>query len=900
MKGLTLPGWTILLFVSDKVLETKLRPPSLSSGLISRKRLLERLNQGMGGSVTLVSASAGFGKSTLLADWLVRRRGPAAWLSLEERDNDLATFLTRLVAALQKIEATIGEGLLSLLRSPQQPDLEALLTPLINEIASIPEGSLLVVDDLHLLDEPRLSEALAFLVEHLPSQLQLVIATREDPPLPLPRLRARGRLNELRNRDLRFSRAEAKAFFQASGLSLRDHEIDALEERTEGWVAGLQLAAISLQGESNREQFLRSFTGSHRFVLDYLVEEVLLRQPEEVQRFLLSTSVLDRLCGPLCDALLRLPEGTGQSTLEHLERSNLFLISLDSRRHWYRYHHLFADLLRRRLRQPSPPSPRVSGSAPRIDPRELHHRASVWYEEQGLLLDAFRHAAFSGERERTIRLAQGEGTPLHLQGGVSEVLGWLETIPESYLDERPELWVLYASALSTVARKDEVKEKLRRAEVAISRSEPGPHTDDLRGRIAAIRAMEAAGAYEIDTLLAHSRRALKLLAPDSLPPRISATWTLGFAHQITGDRQAAREAYTEAITLSRATGNLFMEILAATGLGIIEESELQLQAAEESFRGAVALVRERREPALCEAHLGLGRIAYQRNDLESAASQAGRGYELALKIPVVDTYVACTLLQAKVALAQGRLTEAEGLLREARKEATIREFREQLSEVAEAEARLLLSRGEAERAERHAKAHGLEEMEARALIGAGESARAVAILTALQRKAGETGPKDELLRLTVLEATARSVLGEEEVALDLLSQTLPVAERGGFLRLFLDEREPARNLLSRALDSDVPEVADATAYIKRVLAAFRESDGATLPRGDRGQLPEPLSRRELEILNLIAQGLSNEEIGERLYISLSTVKGHNQNIFAKLDVRRRTEAVARVRELGIL
>lgn len=869
--------------MSETVLKTKLHPPIPSRGVVSRSRLLEKLGESPGGALTLICAPAGFGKTTLLASWVASLASPVAWLSLDEADDDLATFLRGLIAALETVDPGVGEGVLSLLRSPQLPTVEALLTPLLNELTALPERSILVLDDYHLLEEPRLGKATTFLVEHLPTRLSLVIATREDPPLPLPRIRAGGRLNELRVRDLRFTRTEARAFFEALELKLTEEEIDALEGRTEGWAAGLQLAAISLQGEDNREAFIRSFTGSHRFVLDYLLEEVLEKQPVEVQRFLLATAVLRRLSGPLCDAVLGEPEGSGQATLERLERSNLFLLPLDDERRWYRYHHLFRDLLRQRSEVPE---------------AELHRRASRWYEKEGLLLEAFHHAAAAGETERAEALARGDQTPLHLRGGVAEVLAWLGSLPTSLLDERPELWVLYASALSTVARKKEVIEKLRRAEAALSLRESGPAVKDLQGQIAAIRAMEAAGDYEIETLLTESRRALTLLDPGNISPRIGATWTLGFAHQIRGERGAAREAYSDAIALSRSTGNTFMEILAATGLGIIKETETELHAAEATYRSALALVEDRTEPALCEAHLGLARLAYERNGVEEAENQARRAYHLAVKIPVVDTYVACRVLQAEIALASGEFPRAEKLLQDARAEASSRGFLEQLPRIAETEVRLLLRRGELEEALLHARREAAPLAEARARLAEGDGGAAVAILAPLRQEARAADRKDELLRLSVLEAAARSAGGEITAATALLEETLPVAEREGYLRLFLDEGEAVRKLLSLSAEGGLRR-----SYLGRLLSAFRReltTPGTPRLAETKEQLPEPLSRREIEILRLIAEGLSNEEIGERLFISLSTVKGHNQNIYAKLRVRRRTEAVARVRELGLL
>ena len=392
------------------ILATKLYIPPSRQRVVLRPRLVERLNEGLaaGNKLTLVSAPAGFGKTTLVSEWVAGCGRPAAWLSLDEGDSDPSRFLTYLIAALQTVAPGIGEGVLTVLQSPQPPPLESTLTALLNDITTIPSDVVLVLDDYHVLDARPVDDALAFLVEHLPPQVHLVIATREDPALPLARLRARGQLTELRAADLRFTPSEAADFLnQVMGLDLTAEDIAALDTRTEGWIAGLQLAAISLQGRDDVAGFIESFAGSHHFVLDYLVEEVLQRQPESVQTFLLRTSILDRLCGPLCDAVLPDASASGQETLEYLERANLFIVPLDNERRWYRYHHLFAELLRQRLHQ----SLASSGGDEGRSMAEYHIRASQWYEDNALEIEAFHHAAAANDIERAERLIMVGGSP---------------------------------------------------------------------------------------------------------------------------------------------------------------------------------------------------------------------------------------------------------------------------------------------------------------------------------------------------------------------------------------------------------------------------------------------------------------------------------------------------------
>src|SRR5260221_14409050 len=548
----------------------KLYPPGLRPTGVSRPRLLERLNEGLHRNLTLISAPAGFGNTTLVSEWVEGIERPTAWLSLDEGDNDPTRFLTYLVAALQTIAATIGEGVSGVLHSHQQPPAEELWTPLLNDMTTIKDHFVLVFDDYHVIDAQPVDHALTFLLEHLPPHMHLVIATREDPPLPLARLRVGGQLTEVRVTDLRFTPSEAAGFLnQVMGLTLSAQDIAALERRTEGWIAGLQLAAISLQGQQDAAGFIRSFTGSQHFELDYLVEEVLQQQPERVQTFLLRTSILDRLCGPLCDAVLLAPSASGQETLEYLEHANLFIIPLDNERRWYRYHHLFADLLRQRLHQSIASSPGDEG----MEVAKLHIRASVWYEDHGLEIEAFHYAVAAHDVERAERLIEGKGIPLHFRGAVTAILNWLESLPTTVLNARPWLWARYASLLLVNGQTTGGEEKLQAAEAALQGTEADDKTRNLVGQIAAARATLALTRYQVEPMLAQSRRALEYLDPNNLAFRTTAHWTLGFAYLLLGDRAAARRALTSAISLSQASGDICTTILATIGLGNVQEAD---------------------------------------------------------------------------------------------------------------------------------------------------------------------------------------------------------------------------------------------------------------------------------------------------------------------------------------
>jgi len=889
--------------MAPPILATKLYIPPPRPRVVPRPRLIERLNDGphRRPGVTLISAPAGFGKTTLVSEWVAggERLEPkvrAAWLSLDEGDNDPRRFLLYLVAALQTISANIGAGVLRALQSPQPPPTESILTSLLNEITTVTGNFVLVLDDYHVIEAQAIDLALAFLLERLPPQLHLVIATREDPDLPLARLRARGQLTELRAADLRFTASEAAEFLnQAMGLKLSAENIAALETRTEGWIAGLQLAAISMQGRQDATGFIESFTGSHRFVMDYLVEEVLHQQSERVQDFLLRTSILDRLCGPLCEAVLLDASAAGQETLDYIERANLFVVPLNNERRWYRYHQLWADLLRQRLHQS------IAASTGEAESRvnELHLRASQWYEDNGLEIEAFQHAAAANDVERAERLIEGRGIPLHFRGAVTTILGWLESLPKTVLDARPSLWWRYASLLLINGQTTGVDEKLDAAEAALPATEPDEQTRNFVGRIAAARATLALTRYQAETMIAQSRRALEYLHPGNLSLRANANWTLGYAYLFQGDRAAARQALTEAISLSQASGDIFTTILATVGLGNVQEAENQLPPAAETYRRVLQLAGDQPLQIISEAHLGLARVLYEWNDLQAAEPHGRQSLHLARQYDsVIDRFVICEVFLARLKLAQGDVAGAAAILAQADQSARQKNFVYRIPEVAAAQVLTLLRQGNLAAAAHLAETHQLPLGQARVRLAQGDAPAALAALEPWRRQVEAKGWQDERLKVMVLQAVAHQAHGEKDKAVQVLGDALALAEPGGFIRIFVDEGAPIAQLLSEAAAQGLrPD------YIGKLLAVFQAEAQQTevkshLPAAQ--PLIEPLSQRELEVLQLMAQGLSNGGISERLFLALSTIKGHNQKIFDKLQVQRRTEAVARARDLGLL
>jgi LuxR family maltose regulon positive regulatory protein len=631
--------------------------------------------------------------------------------------------------------------------------------------------------------------------------------------------------------------------------------------------------------------------------MDYLVEEVLQQQPASVQTFLLRTSILERLCGALCDAVVLDPSVSGQATLDYLDHANLFVVPLDGERRWYRYHHLFAELLRQRLPQSLAATPAEAAR----QMNELHIRASHWYEAHDLALEAFQHAAAAHDVERAERLMDSREIPRHFRGAVKVLLDWLASLPPTALDARPSLWWRYAALLLVNGQTIGVEEKLAAAEAALQGSELDEQARSLLiGRIATARATLALTRYQIAPMLAQSRRALEYLPPDSQPLRANAHWTMGFAYQLQGDRAAARESYMEAIALSQAARDIFTTILATIGLGNMQEAENQLAQAAETYRRVLSLAGDQPLQIISEAHLGLARVLYEWNDLEAAERHGQEALRLARQYEsVIDRFISSEVLLARLKLARDDVAGAAAMLAQASQSARQKNFLDRLPEVAAAQALTLLRQGNLAAAAHLAEAHALPLSQARVHLAQGDPAAALAVLARRRAQVEARGWADERLKVLLLQALAFQAQGEEGQAISLLGEALALAEPGGFIRLFVDEGAAlARLLAAAAAQGMLPD------YIGKLLAALgarkQQNEPSAAQPSSAHALIEPLSPREREVLQLIAQGLSNQEISERLVLALDTVKGHNRNIFDKLQVQRRTEAVARARELGLL
>ena len=896
--------------MAPAVIATKLYIPPLRPGALARADLIARLNAGLQRRLTLISAPAGFGKTTLASRWAAGCGRPAAWLSLDRADNDPARFLAHLVAALQSIAPALGAAAAAALQSP--------LPALLNEIAAQPAPMLLLLDDCHVLEAEAVLQALATLVEYMPPQLHIAIASRDMPALPLARLRARGQLSELHAADMRLRPAEAAEFLNmVMGLALSAEQIAALEERAEGWIAGLQLAALSLQQQSDVASAIRSFTGSHRFVLDYLVEEVLSAQPDAIQQFLLRSSALDRMCGPLCDALLGSPPG--QATLEALERANLFIFPLDSERRWYRYHQLFADALRQRLA--------ASAAAPDI--AGLHIRASAWFESQGLQLEAFQHAAAAGDTARIARLAEQSWQRMDRSFQLATWLGWVAQVPPAVLQARPVLSAQYAWALMDAGDLERSEAHLRDAERCLAAAgagaQQGPAADTmvvvdaeqfraLPAMIAFARAYHAQARGDVAAAVGYARLALEQAPESHAVLRAQAAVLLGVSAWASGEMEAAYGALDDWVQQMRRAGNRMFALVAIFGLIEIRVAQGRLADAVAEYRQAQRFAGDQRQ-AMSYLAISDALLRLEAGDRAGAAACLEEIRAQGAQSPFIDWSYRWHVARARVYQAEEQWAAALSQLDAANRahaRTPVPEFRP----VAAIGARIDIRQGQLGRARAWARERGigaqdalsyLHEYEyltlARLLIAeyaqhraAPALADAQALLARLLGAAGTGGRAASAIEILALQALAHAAQGGQALALVPLGRALELAGQGGYVQLFANEGPPMARLIAAALAAG-----SAPAFARRLLAAFPgAAPPATALAADDPAPFEPLSEREREVLALIADGLSNHQIAARLVLSPLTIKVHVRNIFAKLGVTNRTHAVARGRALGML
>ncbi len=927
--------------LTSALLTTKLYLPALRRELVSRPRLLARLNEGLTRPLTLISAPAGSGKTTLISEWRAAEAGqnlPLAWLALDDDDNDPARFLSYLIAALASLKPGFGDALLPLLQSPQPAPPKAILTSFINEVSRFSTPFVLVLDDYHAINTQAIHEAMAFFLDYLPPPMHLIVTTRADPPWPLARWRVRQQLVEIRADELRFTSAETAAFLnQVMGLNLSPADVTVLERRTEGWVAGLQMAALSMQGRSDVTHLLDSFTGSHRYILDYLMDEVLQQQPPAIQEFLLKTSILNRFSGPLCDAVLGKDEGERMKDerrssrfiphpssliLEKLEQANLFLIPLDGERRWYRYHHLFAEALQHRLHS----------LYPAYIPT-LHRRAAAWFKQHGLLAEAIYHALSAPDFGRAADLVEQVGQEVLMRSETATLLKWLNALPEELIQTRPQLCLLHAW---TLVLNNQVAKAEQRLQVAGElEAEPA-----VLAQVFVIGILIALFRGDMQRANELTRQAQVLLPAGDPFLRGVTLLNRGLSYFINGDVEAARQAFAEAADLSQKSGNVMVTVIIQCQMAEAQIGQGRLHQALSIYRQALASATtpEGYElPGASQAHIGLAAIMYEWNNLEAAARHLAEGFRLNRQLGEIGAFDAY-LIEASLQQAQGDVAGALEAIEQAGQ--IIQKFsRFAYQNLAAHRARLWLRQANLSAAVGWAadtlnpsagvpddlgEAYHFHEFEqltlARVFIAQlaagvpadpsfpGDPAQQVAhLLEALYPEALKRGRGKSVIEILLLQALAQQVKGDVSQAVNLLHQALTLAEPEGFVRLFVDEGPTVAKLLERMKD----EGGGLKEYIYKLLASFSDlrftvyglpptEESIVNPKSKIQNLVEPLSEREFEILGLIAAGQSNEEIAQTLVIALGTVKKHINNIYGKLGVHSRTQALAQAKALNLL
>ena len=894
----------------DVLLATKLYVPGPRPGQVPRPRLAERLDEGLARGLVLVCAPAGYGKTVLLADWTRRGGHPVAWLSLDAGDNDPARFWRHAVAALDRARPGIGDRVAPLLGPPAPASFQGLVTALINELAA--EEALLVLDDYHLIGSPQVHESLAFLAEHRPAGLHVALASRSDPPLALARLRARGQLTEVRAADLRFTPGEAGELLQHTASALPDASVAALAARTEGWAAGLQLAALSLRGHEDAAAFVAAFTGSHRYVLDYLAEEVLERQDTQLRTFLRETSVLGRLSGPLCDAVTGREDS--QALLEQAERAGLFLIPLDEVRGWWRYHHLFADLLRARLQEKQPG--RVA---------QLHRNAAAWYEEHGLADDAIGHAAAAGETAWTARIIEQHFDLVYnIRGEAATIHRWLSVLPAEVVRSRRRLLLAQAIMAATSGHVGVVEPLLDAVEWAPPgwADEPFEPTAGVAAsfliNVAALTALLRGYLAQLhgdaEATAAFAAQALAESKPEERLPGAAAQRFLAMAEWLRGRLAEAERALASGVTGWREAGHLTTTAVCWYDLALVRLAQGRLDAAALTCEQALdSLVTSGRPlPAAGPSHVGLAEIAYQRDELDLALRHATEGIAL------------CRQFVHTTPLANGLATLA--MIRQATGDPA--GAREAITEAGQASpgpagllnpvpaqrARLLLAQGNLPGAARFPQENGLRPDDeadyaresghlvlARVLLAQDRPGQALALLDRLHAAAEAQDRAGSLIETCALRALALAASGEETVAVTVLTEALLLACPQGYVRVFADEGLPMAALLGRLIAAQRTGQAAAgvpLGYLARLQRAF--SPGRPGPDPAPAGIVDPLTSRELEVLKMLAAGRSNQAIASDLVVTLDTVKKHVGHVLGKLGAANRTEAVARARELSLI
>ena len=877
--------------MQTRFLETKFYIPSWREGGVTRLRLLERLQSGLieRRKLTLVSAPAGYGKTTLIAEWLwtIADNSQIAWLSLDESDNDLSRFLGYWVAAFDRVDESLGASAQTLLDMPQLPPLDSFLDGLINNLSALDDSILLVLDDYHLISNPKIHEALEYFLDHQPVQVHLAITTREDPPFPLARMRARGQMTEIRAHDLRFTPEEAGQFFnQSMKLHLTPQSVDDLEKRTEGWAVGLQLAGLALQSLPDPQKFIETFRGSHRYVLDYLAEEVLRQQGEEVRRFLAQTSVLERLNASLCNALTE--RSDSQTVLTRLEQSNLFIIPLDNERDWYRYHHLFADYLRTELNK--------------SEAADLFKKSALWHEENDLVHEAVKYALASADADFAADVIE-RALDRHSTwsgGNVALLSSWLDVLPPQVFQSRPRLGLNSSRVLYLSGRFELAEQRINQTEQTLKSLPDTPELEQMLALAALYRGSIAAVHGDCEQAIEQITFAQSRIPRENHLAHARALFSLGVAYEIGEQTDTAVQNYLQSSDEAQSAGVLFLAINALGAAAQIQIKQGHLRLAEQSCHQAIQLAEGARIAPLGLAWSLLGGIALERNDIPSAEQYLQDGIPLSRQGGLVDDLVLGLAFLARLRTYQGDVANAIAATQEITSQ--MRKFgvprMELLAAAIHARIELHMSQTQSAmhwereyRAVRDESPHEFQDLTlARVLLATGRLEEIPPILNPLLEKAESAGRMQTCIEAMLLLGLFHHAKKDSQSALEWIGKSLRLAAPEGFVRIFLDEGNPLLDLLPKARPA-APELVDSLL-------------GQNQPEGESRsapieQLPDPLSEQEIRVLKLIVAGKSNQQIADELVITVGTAKWHVHNVLQKLGVGNRPQAIARARELGI-
>ncbi|MFN2237353.1 MAG: LuxR C-terminal-related transcriptional regulator [Anaerolineales bacterium] len=917
--------------MTEAIIKTKLHLPFRQAKLVSRARLQDLVAQGLRGLLTLVTAPAGFGKTTLVVSYFKDCGIPAAWLSLDANDNQPERFLRYLIAALQNVDESIGKSAEKLLDEPHPLQSDAVLTRLVNDLDETGKEIVLVLDDYQYINSQAVHEQMAFLLEYCPNSFHIVIITRSDPMLPLTRLRARGQMVEIRAADLRFRESETSDFFNdIMDLNLATASISRLEQRTEGWIAGLQMAALSMRNREDVLEFIEGFSGTNRYILDYLLEEVLARQSPEIQNFLLLTSILEELTAPLCDFLLStdvvfgideqdarpqisLPKGQSASILNYLERANLFLIPLDDDGIWFRYHHLFTDLLRAQLHK--------------LLTKEIvvkyHTRAAEWHGQYGSVLDAIRHASLASNAEMVERFIQKNYIELVSCGEMTRIRFWISHLSRDLVYSRPWLCIYEAFSHAWFGELDEALVLLEEAEKRFQPENATSEARSIQAYLAYVKSRITAMHGDVDRAIALCLAAREYAPESNLALQLDTLITLGYEYFLVGDFNNAIQVLNEMIRVGKRVGAVINTIAASCVLARLYAIQGLLHKSYDTYQSAAGLIPDEGDQHLgarALVEIGVADLFYEWNDLDAALAHIQKGFALISMWDKADDLAMAYVTQARIYLAQANLNEAQTTLENATQ--LIRDrgvFCEVRQVVNSARVRLWINQGNEQAVKRwftsqeaHLSSADIATFEnelnfisqARAMLVMDQPDEAIDLLLNLEQDARLSGRNGRLIEILMLKALGLQNVSKQEQAWSNLADSLALAEGQGYARIFLDEGQPMQQMIAKWLS--VSNANPLRKYASQILTQFEsEANQAVTKNGktsstDEQPLIEPLSRRELEVLELIALGKTNQEVAQQLVVSRGTIKAHAASIYRKLKVNNRTEAVARARLLGIL